>query len=169
MAKHISLIATHADMKLLNDALIKRGDIEFLSDQPIPGSDQMGKLDSVELDTAMQGGSLFCYLLPKYLRQHVVTKRSSAVKVEILDQYSTLIEFARPYINGSEVRTGSLKYFPQYFSEGAWHSKDAEFCKWADNAYSAIRRLFPKNKEYGANVGPDALRLLETGVLKVIP
>lgn len=168
MAKQFSILATNADLHLLQDALVAHGDVDILSDIATDDLQDLRPLDVLEIPVARMGHeSLFCYLAPRGLPRRVVAERDSPVKVHININESHLIEFWRPYYDTRIFREGRLYLQNKVLRNGALVGKDLAFCRWADGVMTKIRKTLQLNKELGAYVGAHAAEAIASGTVTI--
>jgi hypothetical protein len=71
-----------------------------------------------------------------------------------------VVEFSRPYFNGTLIRRGRLYYETgDYDSHGSWVDKPKPFLEWAEKLFRAARKVLRRNAELDAYLGREAWEL----------
>jgi hypothetical protein len=71
-----------------------------------------------------------------------------------------VIEFSRPYFDGSLMRRGRLYYQPGFYNkDDAWVEKPKAYLEWADRIFRATRKVLHRDSSLDAYCGPESLAL----------
>lgn len=76
---------------------------------------------------------------------------------------SPVIEVDRTYFGDNVCRRGRLYYHTQYVHEDRWVEKPKAFIDWAERVFRATRAALKRDRELGAYLGPEAMRLRTEG------
>ncbi len=171
LGRQISVLVTDEDLIQIEEALLARGDVAFLSDAAKANS-----LELIPLRTLVRGhnpanpavGTVFCYLIPKHRDPRVIVERLSPAKVDVRVQESECIEFWRSSYTSKEMSRGRTYYTPRYFDDTRLIDKDPAFVKWAERVVATIKKSLSYDRRLLSQVGPDAARKIASGELKVI-
>lgn len=169
MAKQFNVLATDADLRLLEEVLGAMGDVDILSDITTDDLQDLRPLGGLEIPQSNVGrASLFCYLAPRHMPRKIAAERDSPVKVHINLGESHLVEFWRPYYDTLVLRQGRLYYQNRMPCSGQSIEKDQAFCRWADGVMTRVRGAFKLRRELGAYVGVHAAAEIASGRLTII-
>jgi hypothetical protein len=166
MSKQFSLLATDVDLQELEQVLRDSGEVEFLSNNATEDDRDLQPLESLPIPLPQAGKvSLFCSLVPLGVPHRLFLKRLSPVKIDVDDQRSHLIDFWRPFYNGTIVRRGRVYYQNTMLIDGSFVPKDPEFCRWADRVFARVKRALKYDKGQQAYLGNDAALRIAAGTL----
>jgi hypothetical protein len=171
LGRQFSILVTDEDLREIESALLRRGDVAFLSDTTEDDGLQLRPLKSLVRNAdgdARKLGSVFCYLVPVQGNARVVVDRSSSVKVDVRIEESECLELWRSHCNQGVIRRGRIYYTPRYFDGDGFHDKDSAFVKWAGRVAATIKKSLSFDRVLQSQVGPDAARRISSGELKVI-
>ena len=164
MAKQFTIIATDKDLRQIEGALQRRGDVNLFSEMATPSLEGLEPLEALSIPPDKAGAcSLFCYLAPRGLPERVCVRRISDVKTDIDLKRSHVIEFWRPFFNGKVIRPGRFYFQNALLKEGGLLGNDTDFYRWADSVMSQLRGGLVRNKKEAAYMGPDAVEGLASG------
>ena len=164
MSRQFNLLATDVDLAAIEISLRHLGNVRILSDTATENLNDLLPLMSLAIRPEEAGKhSLFCYLAPADMASAIELHRVSAVKIQIDEQHSDIIEFWRPFFDGRIIRAGRLYYQDKVYRAQQSFAKDPSFCRWANAVFAAIRRDLKLDSRYGAYVGDNASNGIASG------
>jgi hypothetical protein len=166
IGRQSSLLLTNHDLIDIEEVLRRRGDVQFLADEPAKGDRALEQLETLIVPEPGKT-PLTCYLAPTS-EFTLRVERLNDVKVHIPVDRSEIIEFSRPYYPGEVMRHGRVYYTPIFFDAGEFHDKNPAFVKWAERVVAAIRRSLTYDKKLMSYLGDDAATKIASGEVRVI-
>ena len=82
---------------------------------------------------------------------------------------SPVIEVDRTFLDGNLCKRGRLYYVTQYVQGDRWVEKPKAFIDWAERVFRATRSVFKRDRELGAYLGPEAMKLRAEGKVVFVP
>ena len=169
LGRQFQVIAIDEDLARIEEALLARGDVEFLSSNTSEARNALLPLRSLRVAESPPGPTrLTCYLVPAHRPRNVRVEPVSDVKVHVAVESSEIIEFGRSYCDKGRVKGDRIYYTPRYFDADGFHDKDPEFVRWAERVAATVKKVLRYDKSLMAQVGPDAAAKIASGELRVI-
>ena len=82
---------------------------------------------------------------------------------------SPVIQVDRSLFDGNICKRGRLYYHTQYVQGDHWVEKPKAFIDWAERVFRATRSVFKRDRELGAYLGPEAMKLRAEGNVVFVP
>ena len=167
MGRQIQIYAIDSDFDVLLDAIFKIEPVAVLTDdwkQPEPEELVDLRLRSVDEE------HLRVYFCRRPDIGSLTVRHVEARGVWHVDVFgSPVIEVDRTFLDGNLCKRGRLYYLTQYVHDAGWVEKPKAFTEWAERVFRATRAVLKRDRELGAYLGPEAMKLRAEGNVVFVP